>query len=395
VNARTFAVSSMDTVTYGIGALDLLPHLVAETGRRRVMAVMSGSLVGGLVEERLQRVLGDTLVASYAKTRQHVPQDSVLEAAAVAREAGADVVVSLGGGTPIDCAKAVTLCLAQNIESREQLDAYRVKFTYPSTYDVPDVPADLAPHIAIPTTLSGGEHTGMFGVTNDETHLKGSYIHKKYMPTAVVLDPDVTAGTPDWLWAASGVRALDHAVEGILSRRSMPFADALSLEALRLLSSNLAHSSANPDDQAARTECLLATWLSIFALPQVGVGLSHGIGHQLASQFDMIHGVTSAVMLPHVMEFNAGHTTAKLARIAQALGTDLGDLNDDAAGRAAVTAVRDLIGSLPVPSTISAAGGRREELPKVAARVMGDPAVAASPRTVTEADVLQMLDAAW
>jgi alcohol dehydrogenase class IV len=395
VSARSFIVPPVDTVCYGPGAVDGISGYVEKLGGSRVFAVLSGSLAGSAAEAALATRLGRTLVGTYNRTRQHVPRGSVLEAAQAAREARADIVVSLGGGTPIDCAKAVALCLAEGITRPEQFEDYRVRFTYPATYDIPDVPGSVMPHIAVPTTLSGGEHTGLCGVTDEATHLKGSYSSPKLNPKVVILDPLMTTRTPGWLWAASGMRAVDHAVEGILSNRNMPFADALSTEALRLLSANLPASTRDPHDVEARTNCLVAAWLSIFAATNVGVGLSHGIGHQLAAEFDMIHGVTSAVMLPLVMEFNAAHTAARLRRIADALGHHTRGMDNTTAAWRAVTAVRELIASLDVPHTISAAGGDKARLPAIARHVMTDPAVAASARSITEGDVLALLEAAW
>lgn len=251
------------------------------------------------------------------------------------------------------------------------------------------------PHIAVPTTLSGSEHTALFGVTDEKTHLKGNYTNPGFQPRAVVLDPSATAATPSWLWAASGMRAVDHAVEGILSTRHMPVTDALGAEALRLLSGNLAKSVKNPHDADARFNCLLGTWLSIFGLTNVGVGLSHGIGHQLAAEFDILHGLTSAIMLPRVMEFTAAHIGPRLRRVAEAMGEDTRGLDDTEAGDRAIAAVRGLISSLGLTDTISAAGGAHEALPGIADRVMRDPAVAACPRPVSRDDVLRLLEAAW
>jgi alcohol dehydrogenase class IV len=260
---------------------------------------------------------------------------------------------------------------------------------------VPELPADLMPHIAVPTTLSGAEHTGLAGVTDERTHVKGAYTAPGLMPRAIVLDPVVTASTPDWLWAASGMRAVDHAVEGLLSARAMPFTDGLGVEALRLLAANLAASAKNPHDLDARTNCLLATWLSIFGLTNVGVGLSHGIGHQLAAEFDLLHGLTSAIMLPLVMEFIAAETAPAQRRVAEALGVDTRGLDDRAAARAAVHAIRELISELGVPHTLSAVGATRDRLPAVATAALGDPAVAGCPRPVTQADLEHLLAAAW
>jgi alcohol dehydrogenase class IV len=232
-------------------------------------------------------------------------------------------------------------------------------------------------------------------VTNEQTRAKDAYTNPGLMPLSVVLDPAMTILTPGWLWAASGMRAVDHAVEGLLSARRMPFVDALSVEALRLLSRNLAVSAKDVTDLDARTDCLLGTWLSIFALTNVGVGLSHGIGHQLAAEFDLVHGVTSAIMLPLVMEYNAAHTRPQLRRVAEGLGQRVNDLDDEAAARAAIDAVRRLIDELEVPHRISAVGGHRDAFGLIAEHVMGDSAVAASPRRVSTQDVLDLLEAAW
>jgi alcohol dehydrogenase class IV len=392
---RSFAVPPVDTVTFGSGAFDDIGAQVERLGGSRVVTILSGSLAGGPVETALRERLGSKLVGVFSRTRQHVPRSSVLEAVRVAREGRADCVVSLGGGTPIDCAKAVALALSTGISKPDDFDKYRVQYTYPDTYVVPPVEADVIPHIAVPTTLSGGEHTGLVGVTNEVTHAKDAFSSPKLQPRAVILDPWVAAGTPDWLWAASGMRAVDHAVESILSVRHMPFADALASAALRLLSENLLASAKNPQDEQARTDCLLGTWLSIFALPNVGTGLSHGIGHQLAAEFDMVHGVTSAIMLPHVMEYTREQTLPRMRQIAEAMGEDTRALDDTAAADRAITAVRELIRNLRVPNTISSAGGSLDALPKVAEHVMGDPTVATCPRHVTKDDVLALLHAAW
>lgn len=393
--ARAFTMPRIDSVHYGAGAFEGIGELVERVGGTRAFVLQSSSLVGSPAEATLRSRLGDRLAGVYASIPQHVPRGAVLEAAAAARSSGADCVISLGGGTPIDCAKAVTLCMATGAGTPDALDRYRARFTYPSTFEVPDIPGTLVPHIAVPTTLSGGEHTAVAGITDESTHHKGLYTAPGLVPAAIVLDPVVTVGTPDWLWAASGMRAVDHAVESMLSSRAMPFIDALALEALRLLTANLAHSSRHPDDQDARTNCLLASWLSIFGLTNVGAGLSHGIGHQLAAEFDLVHGVTSAIMLPLVMKFTAAQTSPALRRVAEAMGTDTSGLDDAAAAEAAAATMREFIATLDVPHTLSAVGANRARLAAVARAAMDDYAVAACPRPVTQDDLESLLAAAW
>ena len=393
--ARSFVLPPTDTVTFGPGAIDTIGDAVDHVGGTRAIAIVSSSLAGGPVEETLRERLGPRLAAVFAKTGQHVPRSSVLEALALARSSGADCVVSLGGGTPVDCAKAVALGLATGVTEPADFERHRVRFTYPDTYEIPPLEGDVVPHIAIPTTLSGGEHTGLCGVTDETTHEKQSFKNRKLQPAMVVLDPWVSAGTPGWLWAASGLRAVDHAVERILSTQHLAITDALSVSALQLLSANLAVSARRPDDAEARTRCFLGAWMSIFSAANVGVGLSHGIGHQLAATFDLVHGDTSAIMLPRVMDFVRGQTAPRQRIVAEALGVDTRGLDDDHAARSASDAVRALVRSCGLPERISARASRAELLAGIADRIMRDPAVATCPREVTRADVVELLRAAW
>jgi alcohol dehydrogenase class IV len=390
-----FEVPQIDSVVYGPDEVGVLPGLVERYGSKRVFAIVSSTLARAGVLDDLRGLLKDRLVGAFGKTPQHVPRRAVLEAAELARSEAADMVISVGGGTPIDCAKAVVLCLGEGMTREEQFDEYYVRFTYPDKIEVPPVRSELIPHIALPTTLSAAEHNSLIGITDQNRQEKHLYSNPHFLPRVVILDPLLTKHTPGWLWAASGMRAVDHAVEGILSLKHGPFMDALGLEALRILRRNLTHSASNPDDISARMDCMLAAWLSIFALSNAGVGLSHGIGHQLAAQFDVTHGITSCITLPLVMEFNAAVVAPRLRRVAEALGVDVRDMSDEGAAEAAVEEMRSFVRSLDVPYTLSAVGGRREELGVVADHTLQDMAAAVNPRRVTREELIALLEAAW
>lgn len=392
-----FRFPATASVAYGPGALERLPAFVDGHGARRVLAIVSSSVDG--IDERLRQLLGRRFAGSFRGARMHVPRESVLEAARAAREARADLLVSVGGGTPIDCASAACLCLAYDVAEPAQLDEFRVRFTYPDTLEVPAIERALVPHVAVPTTLSGAESTSLFGVTDPERGVKHLYSSPRFAASEIVFDPLLAAQTPAWLWASSGMRAVDHAVEGVLSSRHMAMGDALALEGLRILAGRLVQSARDPHDVQARLDCQMGAWLAVYALTNVGVGLSHGIGHQLAGAFPHIpHGVTSACMLPHVMAFNAEHTAPRLRRVAQAMGVDVRAMDDAQAAVAAVAAVRAFVRSLEplgVPHSIEAAGGTRSALAHVAERTLEDASVAANPRAVSRTDLLALLDAAW
>lgn len=393
-----FAYPRTSEVLYGPGSLGELGALADRLGANRVFAIASRTLLSEGLEAELEAILGPRLAGVYRGVEQHVPRGCVIEATSAAREVGAEMLLSVGGGTPIDCAKAVNLCLAAGVQSAEQLDALRIRFTYPDRLEVPLLPERAYPHVAVPSTLSGSEHTDLFGVTDRVRKEKDLYRGPAFAPHAVILDPELAIRTPPTLWAASGVRAIDHAVEGTLSARHVPIMDALGLESLRIFRARLAESVEASDPLAARGECLLGAWLAIYALTNVGAGLSHAIGHQLAAQFDMMHGVTSAVMLPHVLRFNAEVLGPRILRLAEPLGVDVEGLAIDEAGALVIDGLAALIADLErfgVPHTLSEAGARRAELEQLADIVLHDSGAAANPRPLSRANLLELFDAAW
>jgi alcohol dehydrogenase len=385
-------------VIYGPGSVRQLTTLAEQLDAKRVFVIGSRTLLSRGLDARLEEIFGNRLAGVHSGVEQHVPRTSVMEATEAARALDADLLVSVGGGTPIDCAKAVDLCLAAGIERPEELDRFRIRFTYPDQIERPALPETAPPHVSVPTTLSGSEHTNLFGVTDNERHEKDLYTGPAFAPRAVVLDAELALKTPADLWAASGVRAIDHAVEGTLSQRHVPFMDALALESLRIFRRRLEESVEAADPLEARSECLLGAWLAIYALTNVGAGLSHAIGHQLAAQFNMMHGVTSAVMLPHVLRFNASAVGERIIRLAEPLGAQIDGLDtEDAAGRV-IDALAELIGSLErfgVPNTLQSAGATRPELALVADRVLHDMGAAVNPRPLELGDLMDLFEAAW
>lgn len=386
--ARTFVVPRTESVSYGAGAVDGLDDIRSSLGAARLAVVRPRFLCSSGIDQRIRDILGDSAVAFIDNASQHVPLGHVLRIADELRAVSADCVVSIGGGTAIDAVKAAILCISYGVRGRG--DFLRLV----ERSDLAGMEKAVR-HIAIPTTLSGAEHTALAGITIEETREKVVLLIPALAPDAVILDPQVTTDTPGQLWTSSGIRAVDHAVEGMLSGKRMPFMDALARHSLELMVEHLPRSAKDPMDQDARMGCMMATWLSIFALPNVGVGLSHGIGHQLAAEFDLLHGFTSAVMLPHVMEFGAAHTRPQLRAIAEAMGVDTRGLSDEQACHHAVAQVRALVDSVQVPSRLSELGVDRARLDNVATNAMKDKAIAASPRPVSRKDILDLLHAAW
>lgn len=390
-----FESPPVETIYYGPGAFDRIVGLVDRYGGRRVFVIASATLVRAGVSRRLEALLGARLAGVHAETRQHVPRTAVLVAADRAREVDADLLISVGGGTSIDCAKAVGMCLAEQITEPADFDAYRGDFTVAGTRAASLLEDRTLPHIAVPTTLSGAEHTAMLGIMDETRHEKDVFHCEQFVPDAIVLDPEVTVDTPAWLWASTGMRAIDHAIEGMLSARSIPLIDALGLEAVRILASRLPDAGHDPGDLAAQMACLHAAWLASHALTNIGVGLSHGIGYQLTAQYDIPHGLTSCAVLPTVVEFNAPVVLPQLRRIADALGADVRELSDVEAADACVAALRALVERLGVTSRLRDLGADQRTLALVAERTVRDGPAAGNPRPVVKEDVLRLLQAAW
>jgi maleylacetate reductase len=240
---------------------------------------------------------------------------------------------------------------------------------------MPGLDADPIPLISVPTTLSAAEYDGIFGMTHAGT--KDLYNDIRLAPRSVFLDPAATRETPVELWRASGIRALDHAVEIYLSKSPTPVTDAASLHAIRLLFAHLGR-----DDDASRLACLQAAWLSMMGVDNVTLGLSHGIGHQIGARCGVPHGVTSCVMLPTVMARMADVMPERLAELARAMRPEGGD---------AAELARDFIAGLGLPTRLSEVGVGEADYDLIADDAMRDFVVAFAPVDVSHAEIRSLL----
>jgi alcohol dehydrogenase class IV len=310
----------------------------------------------------------------FTGSQQHVPSCTVADLARLIEQHHADGVISFGGGSPIDTAKLVALCLAAGIEDERGLDAYRYRRDG-TDHVFPDLPAIETPQIALSTTLSAGEHTFWGGATDVERGVKDAYRDPGLTPRTVILDPELTVATPAGLWGTTGVKALDHAVETVCSATPVPFATALACGAIEILGAELVRSNA-----AARGRCQIAAWMSIFSLSSVAAGLSHALGHQLGAHCGIPHGVTSCIVLPAVMEFNAPVNAARQRLVAEAIGAEVTGLDDRAAAAAAADAVRAIVAQLDVKTRLRDWGVTDRDIAAVAKGATEDHMARTNPR---------------
>src|SRR3984885_13249337 len=366
---------AMESVIYGRPFTGVIKDEVERADAHAVFVLASGTLARetGLVDE-LRAALGNRFAGLHAKIGSHTPRVDCVAAANAARDAGADLIVTLGGGSVTDAAKIVAMCLSNDIRDAAQLDDYRARIDADGKATRPHIAAPRLRTITIPTTLSAGEYTASAGCTDTARNVKESFGHPMMMAKAVVLDPTATLHTPEWLFLSTGIRAVDHAVEDICSPQCQPLSEGASAQALKLLGRGLRGVKSDGQDFDARLECQLGAWMSMIG-SQTGVpkGASHGIGHVLGGTAHVPHGYTSCVMLPHVLRFNHAVNADRQALVSDALG-------DRTAPAADLVAA--LIADLGLPARLRDVGVKEEQLDRIAELSMHDRWIHTNPRKI-------------
>ena len=369
----------------------LADTVVAEADRRgaqRVCLVTSGSLSRNTtVVDDVAAALGNRCVDRFDDPTEHVPRSGVIRLADRLRAGEADLVVTIGGGTPIDTVKMALVCLAEHITSSEQLEAFAISVDGDGNRITPAIGSPPCRQIAAPTTLSGAEFSDLSGCVDPDRQLKQLFSGPEIGPAAVILDPAITVHTPTALWLSTGVRALDHAVETLCSTSPEAFADAGAIEAIGLLRASLPRTVADPDDLEARLDSQVGVWQACMGLNRVPYGASHGIGHQLGAVAGVPHGYTSCIMLPHVMAYNEPATSPQQQRIATALGRP---------DQPASTSMGELIASLGMPTRLRDVGVERDHFAAIANGSLANAWVRANAQPITSPDeVLSILELAY
>ena len=320
-----FTYSNPRVIHWGAGSVSHLDSELKRLSTERIALVTTRSLLSSA--DRLPVKPVTTVVIA-----QHAPMSQIDAGVADVASARADGIVSFGGGSAIDAAKIISIRLANG--------------------------GRVLPHLAIPTTLSVAELAAGAGFTN-EAGDKAGMRDPRLLVETVIYDAALTLATPIELWLSTGIRAIDHAVEGFLAHGEHPFNDVMALEAIRRLFESLPRAKASPEDVDVRTENQLAAWFS-FTLPGASAsGLSHTMGKQIGARYRIPHGVTSCLLLPHVMRYLERRMPERMTLLSEATGRD------------PATQVQGLIASLDLPQHIAAYGIGEPELRKAADELGG------------------------
>jgi maleylacetate reductase len=392
VNSGWAAPLPQQTVAFGLPAAEALPRALRQLSMNRVAVVTTNSLTGaGGIAENITRLLGNKLHTIISGVQAHTPRRNVVR---VARELeGADGVVTIGGSSVHDTVKAARLCLANGVTQPDDIDRFRARAkkgeSSPDDGDQASIVLPSLPFVAIPTTLSAGEFTSGVGITDERGPVKQVFIYQRLAPDIVILDPEMTRQTPARLFFASGMRAVDHAVESWCAINPTPLSDACSLQAVRLLIGSMRSAFGAPDDMQARLNCQEGAWLSIILGSAAGVktGASHGMGHALGGTAGMLHGDTSCVMLPHILRYNAPVNGERQAVIAATVGSPAVPLAD---------IIENLVSYLGLPSRLRDVGIEEHQLDAIAVAAIKDARLRNNPRPIEDiAEARELLQRAW
>ncbi|MGJ5034788.1 MULTISPECIES: iron-containing alcohol dehydrogenase [unclassified Bradyrhizobium] len=364
----------MDQVIFGKPAGQGLAEEAERLNAHRVFLIASHTLNTKTDEiEKIRKALGSRYAGTFDGVPQHTTRTSAVAAAARAVGAGADLIVAVGGGSVVDAAKIVLMCIEHKITDEGGLDGFEVVSTpegpRPGPFRAPRVRM-----IAIPSTLSGGEYNAGSLVTDTRRKLKQIFHHPLMMPRSIILDPAITVHTPQNLWLGSGTRAMDHGIEAVCSPRGNPLVESVCLRGLRYLYDGLLATKMNPDDLEARQSCQLGSWLSAFGLQcRVPMGASHAIGHVLGGTCDVPHYFCTAVMMPSVLEFNRPDTAGAQDKLAEAWGVP---------GTKASETFAEFIRQLELPRRLSEVGVTEDKFDLIGRNAMLSVFTRANPRPI-------------
>jgi len=377
--------TSTERVVIGRPAAEAIAEQAALAGAQRVF-ILAGTTLANTTDavRNVEAALGERHAATWTGIQPHAPRSGVLAGANAAHAANADLIVTIGGGSVTDAGKIIALLLKHDVRTVEGFEPLRTYVTDDGQVINPITVGPDVRVICVPTTLSGGEFNALSGATDETVMHKQGYEHRNMAPIAVVLDPELTLHTPEWLWFSTGVRAVDHAVETLASYASNDFADGLADSALRLLVEGLSRVKRDPKDIEGRLKCQVGAWQSMISIiGGVPMGASHAIGHILGGTCDVPHGYTSCVMSPYVLAWNAEYDDSRQKRISACLGEP---------GSTASEALDRFIRTLGMPRTLSEVGVGEDRFQQVAEYTMLDIWGRTNPRPVrSSADILEIL----
>ena len=376
--ATKFFIPSVNVL--GQGSLDEAVGDIKSFGFKHALIVTDKPLtdigIVGKVTEKLSSVgLASTV---YNGVHPNPTVSNVEAGLKLLKENNCDCVVSLGGGSPHDCAKGIALVAANGgkIADYEGLDQSAK----------PQLPL-----ISINTTAGTASEMTRFCIITDEVrHIKMAIVDKHVTPIISVNDPELMLAKPKGLTAATGMDALTHAVEAYVSTAATPITDACAIKAIEIIRDNLRTAVFEGSNIEAREQMAYAQFLAGMAFNNASLGYVHAMAHQLGGFYDLPHGVCNALLLPFVEEYNAEVAAPRLKDVAKALGVNVEGLSDADGAKAAIAAIKTLSKDINIPADLTTIGVKEEDIPTLATNALKDACALTNPRVGTHEEVCQI-----
>jgi len=371
-------------IIFGPGSLNQIVVEVKRLGSKALMVLGRSAMRKSGALDRLTRLLKENNLKYIIY--ENIPSDPTIETvdkgSSLARKESCNLVIALGGGSVLDTGKAISAMMANegSVSDYQEIEGKGRKFQHKSI-----------PFIAIPTTSgTGSETTKNAVITNTKLGLKKSIRDPWLIPEVALVDPELTLSLPPHITAICGGDALTQCIESYLGKKSQEITDALSLHAIGLIGKSLVKAVKEGKNLEARKDMAMAALLSGLCLSNSGLGAAHALSHPLGVYYKIPHGLSCAVLLPYVMEYNLPVVTKRLAKIAQSLGEDISLLSETEAAQRAVEKIREILSQAGIKSNLSEWKIKEENFPRLIKNAKGG-SLNNNPRDTSDEDLIELL----
>ena len=367
---------------FGPGAREVLPQEISRMGYKKAFVATDKDLIKFGVADKVLKVLENAGIPYevFSEIKPNPTVSNVKAGVEAFAKSGADFIIAIGGGSSMDTAKAVGI-ITNNPEFADVV----------SLEGVADTKKKSVPIIALPTTAGTAAEVPInYVITDEENEKKMVCVDPNDIPVMAIVDAELMYTLPRGLTAATGMDALTHAIEGLITKGAWEMSDMFELKAIEMIARYLETAVNEPQNAEARNGMAVAQYIAGMAFSNVGLGVVHGMAHPLGAIFDIPHGVANALLLPTVMEFNMPAAIDKYVQIAKAMNVYSAGMSNEEAAEAAVEAVRQLSIRVGIPQHLAELGIKAEDLDKLATAAAADVCTPGNPRFVDK-EIIQRL----
>ena len=382
INLRKFLAPE---IVYGVGAMELAGRHAINLGANKALVVTDAGVQAAGWAHNVEACLQETGIAhvTFSAVTCNPKDHEVMAGVEVYRGQGCDLIIAVGGGSPMDCAKGIGVMAGNtgNILDFEGVD---------------EVPNPGPPLIFIPTTAGTSADVSQFAIITDTArHVKIAIVSKMVIPDIALVDPRTTLTMSPELTSQTGMDALCHAFEAMVSTASSPLTDMAALSATRLIVENLPGAFRNPENLAFRNNMMMASLMAGLAFSNASLGLVHAMAHSLGGALDLAHGECNAILLEKIVQFNYAEAEQKYDQLARLLGVDIDKCDPSEKSSALAASIAELRKALGINKRLIEMGVTESDIPRLAGFAAEDPCLATNPRAATPGDIEKLFRAIY